>query len=220
MSVFKPEGSKHYRIQFQLNNQTYVKSSRTTDKRVAERMEIEWRAQIHAGQYVQGKEPITVGQVFDNYLRLPLAESTKKNSRTFFRQFRKHTNCNVHAHEFNQGKLEKYVLARWAMGKKESAIRTQMLIFRGAWNRTNNKIYNVPPLQSPKLPTPKYPTEYLTPKQEQQLTDFLLTRKPHAAGTGDWKRYRHLESNDVSPKAVAILNRQTAEANRSKLKVV
>jgi hypothetical protein len=34
------------------------------------------------------------------------------------------------------------------------------------------------------------------------------------------QRYRHLESNDVSPKAVAILNQQNVERKRSKLKVV
>src|SRR6185312_11113558 len=162
------------------------------------------------------------------------------------------------------------------------------------------------------------------PEQEQRLTEYLLTRKPHACGTGDWRyemhdlvfmyldtgaryceiarlewsqvdlkqktielwrnktktesfiymtdrvhqilqrrsehkmhdrwvftnwkrtdhrrlstmtlndvrlllghssiqttqRYQHLESNDVSPRAVAILNQQNVERNRSKLKVV
>ena len=34
------------------------------------------------------------------------------------------------------------------------------------------------------------------------------------------QRYQHLESNDVSPKAVAILNQQNVERNRSKIKIV
>jgi len=34
------------------------------------------------------------------------------------------------------------------------------------------------------------------------------------------QRYQHLESNDVSPRAVAILNQQNVERNRSKLKIV
>jgi hypothetical protein len=34
------------------------------------------------------------------------------------------------------------------------------------------------------------------------------------------QRYQHLESNDVSPKAVAILNRQNFERNRAMIKVV
>jgi hypothetical protein len=34
------------------------------------------------------------------------------------------------------------------------------------------------------------------------------------------QRYQRLESNDVSPKAVAILNQQNVERNRSKVKIV
>jgi site-specific recombinase XerD len=191
MPVYKPEGEKNYRIQFRIAGKTYVKSAKTGDKRVAERMEAEWKAEIHGGVYLHNKVPITVSQMFDNYLALPLAESTKRSARTFFKKFRKHTNCNIKAHEFNQGELEKYVVARRAASKKESGIRTHILIFMGAWNRTNNKVYNVPVLEAPKLATPKYTTEYLTPDQEQRLTDYLLTRKPHACGTGAWRYEMH-----------------------------
>ena len=48
MSVFKRNGSGNYYIQFNYRGKTYVKSSRTTNKRTAERMEREWRDQIHA----------------------------------------------------------------------------------------------------------------------------------------------------------------------------
>lgn len=191
MSVYKAKGAKYYRIQFRLNNQTYVKSAKTADKRVAERMEAEWKAAIHAGHYISGKEPIKVAEMFDHYLTLPLAASTRKSAATFFGLFRKHTNCNVNAHELNQAELERFVQARRSAGKAESGIRTHMLIFRGAWNRVNNKVYNVPQLETPKIAVPKYATEYLTPEQEQQLTDYLLTRKPHASGTGDWRYEVH-----------------------------
>lgn len=49
----------------------------------------------------------------------------------------------------------------------------------------------MPPLEAPKMPTPKYTTEYLTAEEEQKLADFLLTRRPHAAGTGEWKYEMH-----------------------------
>lgn len=191
MSVYKPKGETNYRIQFRLNNQTYVKSSKTTDKRVAERMETEWKSQIHARMYLKDREPIIVSQMFDNYLLLPLATATLKGAKTFFRLFRKHTNCNVNAHEFNQAELEKFVQARRVAGKKESGIRTHILIFRGAWNQTNKKIYNVPALEAPKFKMPKYATEYLTSEQEERLSEYLLTRRPHACGSGDWQYEIH-----------------------------
>ncbi len=46
MPVYKPEGEKNYRIQFRIAGKTYVKSTKTADKRVAERME-ELRLAFH-----------------------------------------------------------------------------------------------------------------------------------------------------------------------------
>lgn len=100
--------------------------------------------------------------MFNNYLLLPLAATTIKNSLTFFSDFRRHTNCNMHAHEFDQRELERYVQVRRSADKKESGIRAHVLIFKGAWSRTNN---NIPRPESPKIKMSKFSTEYLTPEQ-------------------------------------------------------
>ena len=47
MSIFKRNGVGNYYIQFNHRGKTYIKSSRTTNKRTAERMEREWRDEIH-----------------------------------------------------------------------------------------------------------------------------------------------------------------------------
>ena len=60
MPVYKSKGHSNYRIQFRLNNKTFVKSSKTSDKRIAERMETEWKAAIHARQYLGARDDITV----------------------------------------------------------------------------------------------------------------------------------------------------------------
>lgn len=38
---------------------------------------------------------------------------------------------------------------------------------------------------------PKFSTEYLTPEQEERLFEYLLTRRPHVCGTGDWQYEIH-----------------------------
>src|ERR1039457_4506684 len=83
MPVYKSKGDTHYRIQFRLNNKTFVKSSKTSDKRIAERMEAEWKAQIHAQQFLGQREEITVRQLLDNYLKASLAPATLKHARVF-----------------------------------------------------------------------------------------------------------------------------------------
>ena len=47
MSVFKRNGVGKYYIQFNYNGKTYCRSSKTTNKRTAERIEREWKDEIH-----------------------------------------------------------------------------------------------------------------------------------------------------------------------------
>ncbi len=46
MAIVKREGSKYLYIQFQYGGKMYIKSSKTTDKELAERLESNWRKQL------------------------------------------------------------------------------------------------------------------------------------------------------------------------------
>lgn len=198
MPVFKPKGQRNYRIQFDINGRTYVKSAKTSDKRAAEKMEAQWRAKIHSQKMIGELEDISLDQMFDDYLARPHAETTLKNARSFRRLLtaflkKQGVSMETNAHEFEQAYLDKFIQYRLASGTAQSTIRTQMLYFSGAWNQTNRKVYNVPDLEYTKLKQPKQKTEYVTPDEEDSLVLKLTTRKPHAAGTGDWQH----ESHDV-----------------------
>ena len=64
MSIVKRGNSKNWYIHFQFNGETFIKSSRTTIKKVAEQMEIEWKAQLHAETYQGRKQRITLADAF------------------------------------------------------------------------------------------------------------------------------------------------------------
>src|ERR1022692_13225 len=123
MAVYRQNGGKNYRIQFRLNNRNYVRSAKTTDKRVAERMEAEWKAKIHARQYLGLREDITLRQILENYLRLPLAQATLVHARAFINVFQRYVNIDVKASDFDSRKLHQFRDTRLREGKKESSIR-------------------------------------------------------------------------------------------------
>jgi integrase len=191
MAVYRQDGGKVYRIQFRLNNRTYVKSAKTTDKRVAERMEAEWKAEIHGQQYLGEREEITIRQVIENLLTASLAKTTLKSARNFLSVFQRYVNIDVNASAFDQRELHRYREARLKDGSKESSIRAHMLTFSSAWGRVNPKIYNIPELLLPKFSQQKAKTNYLSEDDESRLLSYLLTRKPHASGTGDWQYEIH-----------------------------
>lgn len=65
MSVVKRGNSKNWYINFQVNGQTYIRSSRTTNKKIAESMEIAWKAELHSQQYQGRKQRITLAEAFE-----------------------------------------------------------------------------------------------------------------------------------------------------------
>jgi integrase len=186
MPVYKSKGDTHYRIQFRLNNQTYVKSSKTSDKRIAERMEAEWKAQIHAQQYLGVREEITVRQILEIYLKAPLAPATLKHARVFINVLQRYIDIDVKASDFDSRELHRYREARLKEGNKDSSIRQHIRVFSSAWRRVDAKIYNVPEISLPKFSVPKQKTDYLSEEDEDRLLSYF-NRKPHASGTGDWQ---------------------------------
>ena len=53
MSIVNRGNSKNWYIHFQFNGQAYIRSCRTTNKKIAEQMEIEWKAKLHSQQYLR-----------------------------------------------------------------------------------------------------------------------------------------------------------------------
>jgi hypothetical protein len=67
MAIIKRDGSKYWYIQFQYGGKMYLKSAKTTDKELAERLEVNWRKQL-IEQYQLGIKPtIDTLQAFKEY---------------------------------------------------------------------------------------------------------------------------------------------------------
>lgn len=67
MSIVKRGNSKYWYMQFQFNGEMYIRSTRTTNKKTAEQMEVEWKAQLHAQQYRGRKPRISLADAFQQY---------------------------------------------------------------------------------------------------------------------------------------------------------
>jgi integrase len=150
-------------------------------------MEANWRTDIHARRYLGEREEIKVQELLDNYLKLPLADTTLRNARIFFKNFAADVDCNINASEFNQAEILKFVQNRLKAGIAQSTLRTQFLYFSGAWNDGNKDIYNISDLKLPTLKKSAMKTEYLSEDDEQKLFTYLATRLNKGLGAGDFK---------------------------------
>jgi integrase len=186
MSVYRTK-SGSWRIQFFINGRNYIKSSKTKNKKAAELMEAKWRTEIHARRYLGDRKEIRVQELLDNYLKLPLANTTLKNARAFFKRFTADVDCNINASEFNQNEILVFVQKRLAQGIKQSTLRTSFLYFSGAWHDGNKEAYNIPDLKLPTLKKSTPKIEYLSAEEEQKLFSYLDSRKDRGSGAGEFK---------------------------------
>ena len=69
MPLAKRPNSKFWYIQFQLSHRTFVRSSRTTDRKAAEHIEVQLRARAHAELYLGQRRSITLGDALDRFVR-------------------------------------------------------------------------------------------------------------------------------------------------------
>lgn len=181
MSVMKRGNSRYWYIQFQLNGNTYIRSSRTTNKKVAEQMETDWKSKIHAQQFLGQKDQITVRDAIDQFCEskkgTPAYPSFISNAKIAGRLLPLHKGIDdLSAHD-----LERFKRDRMESGVSPQTIKHGLNLIRGAWKYARKLGYRVNDLEFPQIKIPKTPLRYLSDEEEQR---FLMCLDPMREGSG------------------------------------
>ena len=169
MSIVKRGNSKYWYMSFQFNGQQYIRSTKTTNKKNAEQMEIEWKAKIHSQQY-QGRKPrITLADAFTQY-------KTSKQGIASYSNLVAHETvlCRLlpmkkHMDELTSHDLERFKQKRIAEGVGAEIIKYGLLLIKGTWKFAQKLGYQVSELEFPSVKIPKVPLRYLTAQEESRL---------------------------------------------------
>lgn len=177
MSVIKRGNSKNWYIQFQFNGKTYVKSTQTTDKRTAERMEREWKVNIHSQLILGDKAFIRFSELMDMYIKSKDGSANYSSliseSRTLIRLFP----VNSYLHEISNHDIEVFVQKRIREGVRNSTIIHIFNLIRGTWKYGQKMGYQTSELIFPVLKLPKHRLRYLTLDEEQCLLSELNPKR-------------------------------------------
>ena len=181
MSIMKRGNSKYWYIQFQLNGKTYIRSSRTSNKKAAEQMETEWKAKLHAQQFLGQKDRISLRHAIDEFCEskkgTPNYPPLMANARTAGRLLPMHK----YIDELTSHDLERFKRDRLADGVKPQTIKHGFNLIRGAWKYAKKLGYQVTELEFPEIKLPKAPLRYLTDEEEMR---FLAQLDPDREGSG------------------------------------
>jgi len=177
MGVIKRGDSKNWYIQFQFKGNTYIKSSKTTDKRVAERMEREWKVKIHSHQLLGEKEFIRFTECMKLFIQSKEGAGNHSmlvsQSRTLNRIFP----VKKYLHEITNQDVERFVQIRLHEGVSNSTIKHIFNLIRGTWKYGRKHGYQSSDIDFPIISTPKHRLRYLSIDEEDQLLKELNPRR-------------------------------------------
>ena len=181
MSVVKRANSQFWYIQFQFNGETYIQSSKTTDKKIAERMEIALKAKVHAEKFLGKKERIKFQAAFASYTQSKKGIASYRNLIAHETVLKRLLPVHKHLDDLTSRDMEGFKNARQAEGVGNEIIKYGFIIIRGTLKHAKKLGYSVNELEYPTLKLPKGALRYLSAHEEQQL---LAELDPKREGKG------------------------------------
>lgn len=169
MSVFKRNGTGSYYIQFNYRGKTYVKSSRTTNKRTAEKMEREWRDEIHRVEEMGERPRITLKEALDGYVDDRLRTKGHQYASSNVNVLNEKFPTTLHVDELRDFHLTRFKSLREKEGTAAQTIKHNFQAIRSAIKWAKDNGYFVKELDFPKIKLPKHRLRYLNNDEEQRL---------------------------------------------------
>jgi len=181
MSVVKRPNSKFWYVQFQFNGESYIKSSKTTNKKIAEKFEIDLKAKVHSEKFLGKKQRIKFQAAFSQYKESKKGIASFANLSAHENVLKRLLPFHKYLDEFTTHDLEKFKRDRIAEGAGAEIIKYGFLLFRGTWKYAKKLGYMVNELDFPQVKMPKSSLRYLSQAEEERL---LIELDPYREGQG------------------------------------
>ena len=169
MSVSKRDNSKCWYVQFQFEGRTYIKSSRSTDRKLAEAMEVEWRKQLIQQQIFGTKDRISLADALQMYCESKRELVSHPNLLRYSRSFASAFSTRYFIDELTSSDMERFRLDWQRKGLSNQTIKHVQGAVRGALKYAKRMGYRVPEIDFPSIKISKGKLRYLSFEEEKRL---------------------------------------------------
>lgn len=177
MSIVKRGNSRYWYIQFQLNGKTYIRSSRTTNKKVAEQMEVEWKAKVHAQRFLGTREQIPLAEAIQLFMSSKKGTPNHTNLYGHQQTITRLMNAEKPLDELGLQDLERFKRDREAEGVSAQTLKHSFNLIRGAWKHARKLGYATTTLDFPQVRLPKYRLRFLSDDEERRLLTEIYPQR-------------------------------------------
>lgn len=173
MSLVKRGNSKFWYVQFQIDHQTIVRSTKTTDRRVAEQVAAKIRADVHAELLLGKKELITLDTALRRFANTKVGTANYRNLESQIRIILRAIDCSIPLVKVNSDTLEQFRQKRLSQGCGSQTIKHGMNCLMGAIRLARKDGYQCPSVDAPLIRTANSRVRYLSVEEERRLLHEL-----------------------------------------------
>lgn len=171
--LVKRGNSKFWYAQFQIDHQTIVRSTKTTDRRVALQVAAKIRADVHAELLLGKKQSITLETALYRFANSKLGSPNHRNLESQIRVILKILNGSLPLMKVNSATLERFRQKRLSQGCASQTIKHGMNCLIGAIQLARKDGYQSPTISAPLIKTPNSRMRYLSIEEERRLLHEL-----------------------------------------------
>jgi len=197
MSVFKRNGEGNYYIQFSYKSKVYIKSSRSSNRKTAERMEREWKAEIHAIEELGELPRIKLKDVLTELQKQNTSNDGGKYLAGNVKMLNQKFQTDLHMDAIQDWHIQRFTTLREKEGVKPQTIKHNLQTLRNAYKWAKSHGYATRPLEFPKLKVSNQRLRYLSKEEEVRLLEALDPkadlpfRPPYEKRSKEENRKRH-----------------------------
>ena len=206
MSVYKQNGSKYYRIQFVLDGKTYVKSSRTTSKKLALEIERAFREEIIKRVKLGIKDRISFKDAMAQYRETKRSLRSFETIEVYLGFLESHFQKIEYLDEITTTHVERMIHERRRQGRKPQTIKYCVVTLRGIWKLAKKLGYEVSPIEFPNPGVGKPRTRFLSADEEKRLLAVIDPANPMPAKKSAGKKHQTRMQRDLHDIVVTLLD--------------
>lgn len=173
MGVIKRGNSKYWYIQFQMDGRTIIKSSRTTDKRLAEQLEVKIRNEMIRSYTLGIRDRIKLKDALSGFLKTKQHLACHKNYLLYSNQVMESIPGEIYLDQMTIRDIEKVRMTLITRNVTLQSIKNTLAFLKAMVKHAKSSGYQIPDVEFPSIKQSHGRLRYLTPEEEQRLLKSL-----------------------------------------------
>lgn len=173
MPLVRRANSPYWYSQFRLAGRTYVKSTKTTDRKAAELCEARLRTEAYSNSVLDRRGETTLREALGRVLDRKLGTANHRNLVFQSKAILQSMGGATPLSSLKSSDLERHGALRLAAGRSPQTIKHEIGLLLQALRLSRSEGFDAPEIAAPRVRIPRGRLRYLSPQEELRLLDQL-----------------------------------------------